>query len=108
MKQMVMTGLATEHDFESGEGEVQYVLLFNKGELRVPITKESAEKIIEHAYSKPKQQAAPVPAPIVVPEEPYVGEVFGGSDEADDPPPAESFVGDNNDVVDEEDGTPQV
>lgn len=50
MKQLILTGLATEHNF-GGEGE-QYYLVFNKGDLRVPITESAAEIVIKEMYGK--------------------------------------------------------
>jgi hypothetical protein len=45
MKTMILTGLATEQSFNNG-GEARYFLVFNNGELRVPITEEAAEIVV--------------------------------------------------------------
>lgn len=45
MKKMILTGLATEQSFDNG-GEARYFLVFNNGELRVPITEEAAEIVV--------------------------------------------------------------
>lgn len=45
MKQMILTGLATEQSF-SNKGEAQYYLVFNHGELRVPVTEEAAREVV--------------------------------------------------------------
>lgn len=48
MKTMILTGLGSEQDF-SNDGS-SYFLIFNKGELRVPVTQEAAEVVIKELY----------------------------------------------------------
>lgn len=48
MKQMVLTGLSTEQKF--GSPAPDFFLVFNDGELRVPITASSAEVVIQAMY----------------------------------------------------------
>ena len=50
MKQMILTGLATEQKF--GKPDQQFFLVFNDGELRVPITPQAAESVVEAMYSQ--------------------------------------------------------
>jgi hypothetical protein len=47
MKQMILTGLASEQNFS---GSTKFYLVFNDGELRVPVTEESAQLVIEAMY----------------------------------------------------------
>lgn len=49
MKQMLLTGLATDQKF--GAPTPQYFLVFNEGELRVPISEEAAETVVKAMYS---------------------------------------------------------
>lgn len=49
MKSMVLTGLGSEQDFETGG--TGYFLIFNSGELRVPISEKAAETVIKEMYS---------------------------------------------------------
>lgn len=48
MKQMILTGLATEQRF--GNPEPQFYLVFNEGELRVPVDPTAAEAIVATMY----------------------------------------------------------
>ncbi len=53
MKKLVLTGAGSEQKFRhQGEswGE-SYFLVFNDGELRVPISAEALQTVIEHMYS---------------------------------------------------------
>ena len=50
MKQLILTGLATEQKFGSKEGA--FFLVFNDGELRVPITQEAAEVVVKEIYAE--------------------------------------------------------
>lgn len=50
MKSMVLTGLGSEQDF--GTGGTGYFLIFNNGELRVPISEVAAETVIKEMYSE--------------------------------------------------------
>lgn len=52
-KKLEVTGLANETDFENDSGEVKYLLVFNKGALRVPVTAEVAQEVLEFMYGKP-------------------------------------------------------
>lgn len=47
MRQMVVTGLSNEQDFQTGESS--YVLILNK-EIRVPVSEELATRIIQAMY----------------------------------------------------------
>jgi len=46
---MVLTGLSTEQKF--GSPAPDFYLVFNDGELRVPITASSAEVVVQAMYS---------------------------------------------------------
>lgn len=46
MKQLILTGLATEQSFGSS-GEASYYLVFNNGELRVPVSESAAEIVVK-------------------------------------------------------------
>jgi hypothetical protein len=48
MKQMILTGMATEQRF--GSPEPQYYLVFNEGQLRVPVAAEAAEAVVQAMY----------------------------------------------------------
>lgn len=48
MKQMILTGLATEHRF--GSPDPQFYLVFNEGELRVPVAAQAAEAVVQMMY----------------------------------------------------------
>jgi hypothetical protein len=50
MRSMVLTGLGSEQDFS--KGGTSYFLVFNGGELRVPISEEAAEVVVKEMYSK--------------------------------------------------------
>jgi hypothetical protein len=45
MKQLILTGLATEQSFNAG-GQAKYFLVFNDGEFRVPVTEQAAEVVV--------------------------------------------------------------
>jgi hypothetical protein len=64
MKKLVLTGLANETDFTNGEA-IQYLLVFNKGELRVPVDEQSAKLVIQFMFSdeeiEPKESEPKVP-----------------------------------------------
>jgi len=49
MKQMILTGLATEQNFDRS-GEAQFFLVFNGGELRVPCTEAAAQTVVKAMY----------------------------------------------------------
>lgn len=48
MKQLILTGLATEQKF--GLPSAQFYLVFNDGELRVPVTEEAANVVVQEMY----------------------------------------------------------
>ena len=56
MKTMTLTGLATEQSFN--QDGVRYYLVFNNGELRVPVPEEAAEAVIS-ALADGKEVPAP-------------------------------------------------
>jgi hypothetical protein len=58
MKQWILTGLGQETDF-SKDGVVTFHLVFNKGELRVPITEEAARSVIQTAFGGATEQNDP-------------------------------------------------
>lgn len=58
MKQMVVTGLSNEQDFTSGESV--FILILNR-EIRVPVSEEIANKIIEQMYHQ--EEVAPYETP---------------------------------------------
>ena len=61
MKKMILTGLATEQRF--GNPEPQFYLVFNEGELRVPIASDAAEVVVQAMYTgNGVSQAPPPPA----------------------------------------------
>lgn len=47
MKKLVLTGLATEHDLAQPLRDAQYFLVFNNGELRVPVSEKAAEIVLQ-------------------------------------------------------------
>ena len=49
MKKMILTALATEQSF-ADQGEAQYYLVFNHGELRIPVTEEAAKVVVAAMY----------------------------------------------------------
>ena len=49
MKTMILTGLATEQSFASSGPA--YYLVFNDGELRVPVTEAAAEVVVQAMYA---------------------------------------------------------
>ncbi len=50
MKQLILTGLATEQKFGSKEGA--FYLVFNDGDLRVPVSQEAAEAVVKEMYTQ--------------------------------------------------------
>ncbi len=48
MKPMILTGLGSEQDFETGTSG--YFLIFNNGELRVPVSEKAAEIVVKEMY----------------------------------------------------------
>ena len=48
MKQMILTAMATEQSFTSPEP--RFYLVFNDGELKVPVSQEAAEIVIKEMY----------------------------------------------------------
>ena len=59
MKQMVLTGMAHEQNFS---GITKFFLVFNDGELRIPVPEESAQIVIEAMY-KPNGEKKAEPPP---------------------------------------------
>lgn len=57
MKPMILTGLATEQSFDN-LGAAQFYLIFNGGELRVPVSEEAAQVVAQAMVDK-----TPRPAP---------------------------------------------
>lgn len=55
MKRLMLTGLATEHSFTKG-GTEQYFLVFNDGEVRIPVPQQTAEAVIQELYSGAEQE----------------------------------------------------
>ncbi len=51
MKELRVTGLAQETDFEGEDGEVQYLLVLNKGQLRIPIDSDAAQSVLRFLYA---------------------------------------------------------
>ena len=49
-KQRILTGLATEQTFDDPTGGAAYFLVFNKGELRVPISEKAAESVVSSMF----------------------------------------------------------
>jgi hypothetical protein len=60
MKQMILTGLATDQRF--GKPDPDFFLVFNNGELRVPVTQEAAEVVVQTMYGS---NGAPPPPTVV-------------------------------------------
>lgn len=58
MRELKVTGIAQENDFDS-DGLVQYLLVFNKGELRVPVSQEAAQQVLQFIYVEANGQAEP-------------------------------------------------
>lgn len=70
MKQMILTGLGSEQTFlpPNGNGAAEaikgavYYLVFNNGELRVPVSQAAAEIVVKHMYGGAQEEpAAPPP-----------------------------------------------
>jgi hypothetical protein len=51
MKDLKVTGLAQESDFDN-DGVVQFLLVLNKGALRIPISPEAAQEVIKIMYAE--------------------------------------------------------
>lgn len=67
MKSMTLTGLGSEQDFETGEAG--YFLIFNGGDLRVPISEKAAEIVLKEIYGK--KDATPEAASESESEQPF-------------------------------------
>jgi hypothetical protein len=75
MKQLILTGLATEQSFEKG-GTPKYFLVFNNGQFRVPVPEATAEAVVQEMISDvapaadeeeqeiPQQNGQPVLSPV--------------------------------------------
>ncbi len=54
MRQMVLTGLGSEqrfnHESLAPAGAAEYFLIFNDGELRVPVSEEAAKIVVQAMY----------------------------------------------------------
>ena len=56
MKKMILTGLGSEQDFTSVKKlETKYYLVFNDGELRVPVSEEAAQVVVQAMYGGQEQ-----------------------------------------------------
>lgn len=53
MREMVLTGVANEQSFTSDMGEMKFLLVFNHGELRVPVDQSALQLVLEHMAEKP-------------------------------------------------------
>jgi hypothetical protein len=103
MKPLMFTGIAEETDFTTDPRGTQFFLVFNKGELRLPVPVESAVAAMRFFLSPngvAVQEHGPAPAPHVDPfptEAPTL------------PPPQRETGGDGSEVVlvPEDDGVPQ-
>lgn len=62
MKQLVLTGLATEQKF--GKQEAQYYLVFNDGDLRVPVSEEAAQIVVKEMYQEVEEAEEPETGPV--------------------------------------------
>lgn len=65
MKEIMLTGFGNERAF--GDVEPTFYLVFNGGELRVPVTQQAAELVAEYVYGQPQtpvaqEQQPPAPA----------------------------------------------
>lgn len=56
MKQMILTGIGSEQSFQKKGSVTSYFLVFNDGELRVPVSEEAAEVVIKEMYGKEEPQ----------------------------------------------------
>lgn len=65
MKQMILTGMATEQRF--GSPEPQFFLVFNEGELRIPVPQETAETVVQAMYGG--TNGTPTSAPPTSPDD---------------------------------------
>lgn len=54
MKTMTLTGLGSEQNFSTGG--TSYFLVFNDGELRVPISEDAAEAVVKEMYGQSNGQ----------------------------------------------------
>lgn len=62
MKTAVLTGIATEHHFTGKPenlGKAQFYLVFNEGELRIPVSQEAASVVVKHYAKELAQHEAP-------------------------------------------------
>lgn len=50
MKQLILTGLSSEHRF--GSNDIQYQLVFNDGEIRIPVSEEAANAVSLKMYEE--------------------------------------------------------
>lgn len=57
MKKLILTGLATEQSFIGG-GQASYFLVFNDGELRVPVSEKAAEVVVQEMYGESNEPAS--------------------------------------------------
>lgn len=57
MKPMVLTALGSENNFATGG--TSYFLVFNDGDLRVPISEDAAEAVIAKMYSQQIETETP-------------------------------------------------
>lgn len=78
MKKMILTGLGTEQKFSEGHPPAtEFYLVFNDGELRVPISEEAAQIVVRAAYGVEDNEEEE-PEENEPPEEPRVEELNPG------------------------------
>jgi hypothetical protein len=58
MKAMILTGLATEQAFSNPDPK--FYLVFNNGELKVPIPQKTAEEVIKFMYGTAEESVEEV------------------------------------------------
>lgn len=87
MKKLFLTALASEQNFASKA--VQYYLVFNNGELRVPVTEAAAEIVVKEMYGEQPEE-----------QEQEVAQESNGHSYTEEPP--------RNDDNQDEDGVDQV
>jgi hypothetical protein len=79
MKKMSLTGLGSEQKFGHTTNGTEFYLVFNDGELRVPISEEAAHVVVRCMYGSPDL----VDSPTVVEESPTPSEESGGGSDED-------------------------
>lgn len=62
MNQLILTGLAQETDFENPD-QSTFFLVFNGGELRIPVSEEAAQIVVHHRFGQNGSNGHAEPSP---------------------------------------------